>query len=288
MAKKDNDCPVPSGILVLIGGKENKGEEKPEEKEKPQNFVRLEILKAFVDLINKKNPVIEVITSASSDAEELFDDYRKVFEELGIKEIGHIHHTIRREVLEDSLLERLKKANGVFFAGGDQLKYTYLYGGTSFLTFLKQRYINDNIVIAGTSAGAMCLSTPMIYAGNAEKQELGGEIRITTGLEFMRDVCIDTHFVHRGRFVRMAQVIATNPTCIGMGIEEDTAVVVRNGVEGQVIGTGIIIVIEGFGIAETNIEDFNNKKPLTIRDLKVHILSCDDTYIIPQINPPHK
>jgi cyanophycinase len=179
-------------------------------------------------------------------------------------------------------------ADAFFFTGGDQLKLTSIYGGTSFLTQLKERYINETIVIAGTSAGAMALSTPMIYAGNDEVQELGGEIKVTMGLEFLRDVCIDTHFVHRGRFIRMAQVVVTNPTCIGIGIEEDTAVVLRNGVEAEVIGTGTVIVLEGFDIAEASIDDFGGKKPITIRDLKMHILSSGNKYEIKQANPPHK
>jgi cyanophycinase len=188
---------------------------------------------------------------------------------------------------DEALLDRVKQADGIFFAGGDQLKYTSIYGGTRFLLELKDRYIHDKIVIAGTSAGAMAMSTPMIYAGNDEVQELGGMIKVTTGLEFLKDVCIDTHFVHRGRFVRMAQVIVTNPTCIGMGIEEDTAIVVRNGLEAEVVGTGTVIIIEGFGITETNIEDFANEKPISIRDMKVHILSGGNKYLISQVNPPH-
>lgn len=288
MAKNGNECPVPSGILVIIGGKENKGESEPEEKEKPENFVQLEVLQKFVSLIGKKNPLIEVVTSASSQGNESFGEYQKVFADLGVQQVGHIHHTMRKEVIDDPLSERLNAANAVFFAGGDQLKYSHLYGGTKFLTALKDRYIKEKIVVGGTSAGAMVLSTPMIYAGSSETQELGGEIKVTTGFEFIKDVCIDTHFVHRGRFVRMAQVIATNPTCIGIGIEEDTALIIRNGLEAEVVGTGLIIIIEGFGIAESNIDDFASKKPMTIRDLKVHILSGGDQYIIPQINPPHR
>jgi cyanophycinase len=85
----------------------------------------------------------------------------------------------------------------------------------------------------------------------------------------------------------MAQVIMTNPTCIGLGIEEDTAIIVRNGVEGEVIGSGIIIVIEGFDIEQTNLSDFTEEQPISIRNLKVHLLGRGDHYKIPQVNPPH-
>ena len=285
---KENHCPIPEGTLMLIGGKENKGENKPENKQKPSDFIKLQVLETFKKLTHKKDPQVEVVTTASSEGPEAFQDYKRVFEKIGITQLGHIHHTIRKEVLTDQLEERVRKADAVFFTGGDQLKLTALYGGTPFLTQLKQRYISEKIVIAGTSAGAMALSTPMIYAGNEEVQEMGGAIKITTGLEFLKDVCVDTHFVHRGRFVRMAQVIITNPTCIGIGVEEDTALVVHNGIKAEAVGTGMIIVIEGFDIEKTNIEDFTSDKPVSARNIRVHLLSDGDIYEIPQVNPPHK
>ena len=286
--KHENHGPVPQGTLVIIGGKENKGEEAPENKKKPADFIKLQVLEAFKDVTHKREPVIEVVTTASSEGAESFQDYQTVFEKLEITNVGHIHHNSREEVLIDPMLERLKNADGIFFSGGDQLKLTGFYGGTDFLSYLKLRYINEQLAIGGTSAGAMALSTPMIYAGNEEVQELGGEIKLTTGLEFLKDVCIDTHFVHRGRFVRMAQVVITNPTCIGIGIEEDTAVVIKNGLEMQVIGTGLVIIIEGFEIRDSSINEFAEDKPITARDLRVHLLADGATYLIPQLNPPHK
>lgn len=289
MAKQGkSNCPVPSGTLLIIGGAENKGEQEAKKKQTPTDFERLEILKAFIQLSGKKAPVIEVVTSASSEGTESFQEYKKVFEELKARSVGHLHHETRKDVLEDAeLWERTMAADAFFFAGGDQLKYTSLYGGTDFLSLLKQRYISDGIVVAGTSAGAMALSTPMIYAGNEEVQEMAGMIKVTTGLEFLKDVCIDTHFVHRGRFVRMAQVIVTNPSCIGLGVEEDTAVIVRNGLDAEVLGTGTVIVMDGFGISETNIEDFTSDKMITIRNIRMDILSSGTTFRIPQLNPPH-
>jgi cyanophycinase len=286
--EKKAECPVPRGTLLIIGGAENKGEQKAKKKQTPSDFERFEILKNFVKLIGKDNPRIEIVTSASGEPDGTFDDYFKAFKELEVHNVGQLNHGSRKEALDDKeLLDRLRDLDGIFFAGGDQLKYTSIYGGTTFLTQLKERYIYHEVVIAGTSAGAMAMSTPMIYAGNDEVQELGGMIKVTTGLEFLKDVCIDTHFVHRGRVVRMAQVIVTNPNCVGIGIEEDTAIIIRNGVEGQVVGTGTIIILEGFEISETSIEDFADEKPLTIRNLRMHILSADDKYKIPQHNPPH-
>jgi cyanophycinase len=283
------ECPYPSGILVIIGGKESKGDDEASDRKKPSGFVKSEILQAFAELSDKKYCNIQVVTSGSQEGETMFKEYKKAFNDLGHTAIGHIHHTTRQEVLEDkNLLKKTKDADGLFFAGGDQLVLTSLYGGTPFLTELKERYISDNIVIGGTSAGAMALSTPMIYAGNQEVQEISGEIKVTTGLEFLRDVCIDTHFVHRGRFIRLAQVIATNPGCTGIGIEEDTAVIVRNGQDGEVIGSGTVIVILGLYIEESNMGNFSEKKPVSVRNLQVDILAPGDKLQIIQANPPHR
>ena len=285
---EENHCPVPTGVLVVIGGKENKGEDKPTNKRKPSDFVRLEVLQAFKDAMDKKEPIVEVITTATSEPADSIKDYIKAFGELGIKQVGHIHHNSRKEVLDDDLTDRIKNAHGVFFSGGDQLKLSSYYGGTEFLTLLKDEYIHKQKVIGGTSAGAMALSTPMIYAGNQEVQELGGQIKVTTGLEFLKDVCIDTHFVQRGRIIRLSQVVITNPTSIGIGIEEDTALLVKEGQNIEIVGTGLVIIIEGFEIEATNMDTFTEDRPITARNLKVHLLSAGDTYQIPQINPPHK
>ena len=282
-----NECPVPNGILVIIGGKENK-DDQPQQEMEPENYVPMEILKTFIGLVKHKEPVIEVITTASSEGDESFAEYKKIFHKLGIQNVGHIHHKMRKEVLEDNLEERVNAAHAFFFSGGDQLLLTSLYGGSAFLTRLKERYISDKIIIGGTSAGAMALSTPMIYAGSKDVSQVTGEIKVTTGLEFLKDVCIDTHFVDRGRFERLAQVIASNPTSVGVGIEEDTAVIVRNGMEGEVIGNGTVIVIEGGDIDASNINQFGNNQRITIRNLRVSILAKGEKYNIPQSNPPHK
>jgi cyanophycinase len=287
--KKNNlpECPTPKGILMAIGGKENKGGG-PNESSRAENFIKEEVLKTFIGLIEKKDPVVEILTTASSSGSEQFEEYARLFKGLGIEKVGHIHHDSRQEATNDTLTDRVNQADAFFFAGGDQLKLTSIYGGSDFLSQLKKRYIADTIVIGGTSAGAMALSTPMIYAGNKEVQQTNGEIKITTGFEFLKDVCIDTHFVDRARFVRMAQVIASNPTCVGVGVEQDTALVVREGLRAKVVGTGIVTIIEGFHMETTNITEYAEKASLSVRNLKVHLLSRDDEYMIPQMNTPHR
>ena len=277
---ENNTCPLPNGTLLIVGGHEAKGEN-------DENTKRPEILEKFIELIGTKDCVIEVVTTASSVADEVFNDYKQAFAKLGLENVSQIHHNSRLEVLEDDLKERIKKADGIFISGGDQLKLTSIYGGTDFLFELKQRYIYDKLVIAGTSAGAMAMSTPMIYAGNKNVQQVADAVKITVGLEFLKDICIDTHFVDRSRFVRMAQVIATNPTSIGIGIEEDTAIIVRNGQEAEVIGSGVVIVIDGFNVTNSNIFDSRTDDCICIENLKVHLFSKGSVYHLPKNNPPH-
>ena len=286
--KQKSKIPVPAGTLVLIGGKENKGEDGAPGRETPDGFIPESILQLFASLPKKKSAAIFVVTSGSTQQEESFADYKRVFHECDQNNVQHMHHNTREEVLNDECEKLVAEADAFFFAGGDQLVLTSLYGGTNFLKALKEKYIHNKFIIGGTSAGAMAMSTPMIYAGNQEVQQVSGEIKVTTGLEFLRGVCIDTHFVHRSRFVRLAQVIATNPSCIGLGIEEDTAVIVRKGIECEVQGSGTVIQINGFNITESNMKDFTEKKPFTVRNLEVDILAAGDTFQIKVTNPPHQ
>ena len=286
---EQNSCPTPNGTLLIIGGAEDRAGSADKENTEKKEKRHLEILEQFVQLTNAVEPVIEVITSASSeDPDETYQDYRQSFESICDCIVNHIHHDSREEVEAEKLTDRLKAAHAVFFAGGDQLKLTSVYGGTELLRIIKERYIYEHLVVAGTSAGAMALSTPMIYAGVGRDEMIAGNVKVTLGMEFLKDVCVDTHFVDRGRFVRMAQVLATNPCTIGIGIEENTALLVRNGVEAEVIGYGVVIIIDANRSYGSNVVDFNEKNLITLRGLQVDILSEGEKYTIPQMNEPHK
>jgi cyanophycinase len=284
---RNNTCPTPNGVLLIIGGAEEKtaggnGKEKYKER-------HLEILDSFLKLTNTKHPLVEVITTAGSeDPEQTFLEYKECFECICKCTVNHMHHSSRLEVQTDEVRDRLNDAHAVFFAGGDQLKITSIYGGTELLSILKQRYIFDRLVVAGTSAGAMAMSTPMIYAGVGRDEMIAGNVKVTMGLEFLKDVWVDTHFVDRGRFVRMAQVIATNPSCIGIGIEENTALIVKNGIDTEVIGYGVVIIIDGTKSCGSNVINFNDENLISIQKLEVGIFSRGDKYTVQQMNQPHK
>ncbi|UOQ72766.1 cyanophycinase [Hymenobacter cellulosilyticus] len=279
-------CPVPQGILIAVGGHENKGEapEKGSNQDQNRNFVPDGILTRFVEELSGNDPLIVVIPTASSVPEEAAGDYHEVFGRLGVKRVETLDIRERGHANDEKALELINEAAGFWFTGGDQLRLTALLGGTQLLQRLKERYTFERIVIGGTSAGASAMSTPMIYEGRNDAGMRKGEIAITTGLQFMHDVAIDTHFIARGRIARMAQIIATNPTCLGLGLEEDTGVVVREGYKLEVIGSGLVTILEGNSCTATNIYDISPNTPFSIRDLVLHFLGAGEEYELPM--PP--
>jgi cyanophycinase len=279
--KKDNPqgIPVPTGKLLSIGGKEDKG--KPEQKGQNIEVHNLEILSRFVAELKGNNPVIAVIPTASSIPEEVSQDYIEVFQKLKVSNIEVVDIRNRNDAKDPAFCEIIGRAAGIFITGGDQLKLTSILGGTRILQLMKERYTFDNVIVAGTSAGAAAMSTPMIYEGDTQGGMIKGDVRITTGLEFMKNVAIDTHFIARGRMVRMAQAISTNPGCIGIGLEEDTAILVTEGRNLEVLGSGLITIIDGLNISYTNIYEIENGEPFTVRDLKVHLLKQGECYQLP-------
>ena len=276
-------CPTPKGILLAVGGHENKGEapEKGSNQAENRNFAAESILKRFSEELRGDDPLVLVLPIASSEPKEAAEDYLKIFTELGIKRVQVLDIREREEANSQDTLDLINEATGFWFTGGDQLRLTALLGGTKLLLRLKERYTYDDVLIAGTSAGAAALSTPMIYQGLNDAGFRKGEISLTTGLQFMHDVAIDTHFIARGRIARMAQIIATNPTCLGIGLEEDTAVLVRNGYDLEVVGSGLVTVLEGTDSTRNNIFEISPDTPFTIRDLRLHFLSAGGRYQLP-------
>lgn len=270
----------PLGNLVAVGGAEDKGTdlEKGILQRNRLNFFELGILKNIVGLIGIKDPCVEVITTASSIPDEVAQNYKDAFEKLGCHKVGHMRIRNREDAMKPEYLERLNTCNCIMFSGGNQLRLSSIFGGTNFLDVLKQRYHDDQFVIAGTSAGAMAMSNTMIYEGSAALANLKGEVKITTGLGFVQNAIIDTHFDIRGRFNRLAQAVAAQPGAIGIGLGEDTGVIVSHGNELKAIGSGSVVIIDGKNIEYNNIADIDFGMPISIENIIVHIMSKGDTY----------
>jgi cyanophycinase len=140
----------------------------------------------------------------------------------------------------------------------------------------------EEIVISGTSAGAMAMSNTMIYQGSSAGALIKGEVKITTGLAFIKDVIIDSHFDKRGRFGRLAQSVASNPSCIGIGLGEDTGVMISSNNHLEAIGSGLVIIVDGHGIRHSNIADLSEGQPISIENLVVHVLTKGNAYKLDQ------
>ncbi|WP_231862228.1 cyanophycinase [Rufibacter sp. DG15C] len=220
-----------------------------------------------------------VIPTASEMPEAAGQVYVRVFKKLKVTNVKVLNISSREESCLEDHLEVIKKAKGIMFTGGDQLRLTAIFGGTEIMRLIKYRYYKEGLVIAGTSAGAAAMSTQMIYQGPSDGF-IKGAASFTAGLELLNDAAIDTHFIARGRIVRMVQMIATNPTFIGIGLEEDTGVVIKKGQELEVIGSGLVTIVDGRTSTYTNIYEIEEGAPVTMRDLRVHLLGKGDTYTL--------
>ncbi|PKV75954.1 cyanophycinase [Pontibacter ramchanderi] len=276
---------IPKGTLLAIGGKESKSqEERPDSQEENTKFISEQILKRFVKELYGKDPLVLVVPAASSEPEPVAKEYVKLFKELGIKRVEVVDIRTRDDAKDPEKIKQVDAAAGIMLTGGDQLRLTSILGGSPFLERLKERYLNEKLVVAGTSAGASAMSTNMIYRGEAQGGMLKDEMSSTAGLDLLKNVAIDTHFIDRGRIIRMAQAVAQNPGCIGIGLEEDTAILVKNGIEVEVVGSGLVTILDGMDISSTNIYEIESGDPFTIYDLKMHLLGDGKTYIIPAFN----
>lgn len=278
---------VPKGKLIIIGGAVDMGSNVTIQEHILQpdyiKFFEQGILKRIItESAKHEGSLIEVITTASQIPELVGNEYIKAFGQLNVTNVNVLHIKSREDAGNKEYLDRIRKADVVMFSGGDQLRLTAIFGGTEFLQILKQRYVKENFVIAGTSAGAAAASTHMIYRGQSNEALIKGEVQITAGLGFIDSVIVDTHFVQRGRIGRLMYAVATNPGILGIGLGEDTGLLVTEGSMMEAIGSGLIILVDGRNIVATNIYDVEIGSPVSIDNLKVHVMSIFDKYDLAQ------
>ena len=272
---------IPKGKLISVGGNEDKGTdiEKNFQPKDYLNFFEFGILKRLLkELRNDKESRIEVITSASMIPEEVGENYIDAFAKLGAINIGVMHIKKREDCLNQDYIDRIKNCDGVMFTGGNQLRLSMIFGGTEILNTLHERYLNEDFVIAGTSAGAMAMSNTMIYQGSSSEALLKGEVKITSGLGLIDGVIIDTHFVQRGRIGRLFQAVVGNPKVLGIGLGEDTGLLITNNSMMEAIGSGLVILVDGKEIKDTNLTQVELGQPISINHLVTHVMSINDTF----------
>jgi cyanophycinase len=272
---------IPRGKLIAIGGNVDKGTDaEGSQTSNKVDFFEFGILQRILSEIKGKDSKIEVITTASLIPEEVGESYVEAFARLGCHNVRLMHVKNRKDADNPEFIERLKSCDGVMFTGGNQLRISTLWGGTPLLDIITERYWNENFMIAGTSAGAMAMSNTMIYEGDSSESLLKGTVKITTGLALVKDVIIDTHFVKRGRFGRLAQSVAANPGCVGIGLGEDTGVLITSGNTLETIGSGLVLIFDGYQIKHNNIADLPHGFPISIENLVVHVLAKGNCYLL--------
>jgi len=255
-----------NGNLIIIGGAEDKEGKK-------------KILEKVCDFINKEKDTILVATVATEYPKDAAIKYNKAFKELGVKNINILDISKREDAFNEKNIELIRKAALIFFTGGDQLRITSLLGGTPIYDKLKDA-ARSGIYIVGTSAGASVMSDTMIIEGNDEEAPRKCTLKMSPGLGLIENVIIDQHFDQRGRIGRLLTGIAQNPQILGIGIDENTAIIAsKNGVI-EVIGEGAVYFIDGSKISYTNVSEQHSDEVLSIYNVKLHVLKEGNKFSI--------
>jgi len=266
------------GILIPVGGNEDKGYH--DEDRFRLDFISEGILSKVVFEAGGKSSKIVVVTTASGIPNEVGANYIEAFEKLGCKDVTPLYIDSKEMADKPATLELLKNCDCIMFSGGNQSKITKHIRNTEFHKILKERYRNENFVVAGTSAGAMCMAKEMIAGGSSKESFIKGATKMRRGLNLLPELIIDTHFIQRGRFGRLSEAVARFPNRIGIGLAEDTGLIIRKGNTMEVIGSGMVIVFDPGKLTHNNIAILKDSTPLTMTNLITHVLSAGDSYDI--------
>lgn len=262
------NTPGGRGPLIIIGGHEDKEGEKV-------------ILKAVAQRVEGRRLVIATI--ASRAPEGYFETYRKVFSDLGVTDLVELYVEDRHEAHDEQKLRVLDGAAGVFFSGGDQLRISSQIGDTPIEKRIREIWEQGG-VLAGTSAGASVMSDTMLVRGASAETHRIGDLRMAPGLGLVRDVIIDQHFAERGRLGRLLGAVAHSPRVLGLGIDENTAIVLE-GEQFVVIGEGGVYVVDGEDVSMSNIAEAKSERALSIMDVRLHLLADGDGFNLASRRP---
>ncbi len=250
-----------TGPLFIIGGHEDKEGDKA-------------ILRAFSDAVGGGKVVLATI--ATEKPEEYAAAYREAFADLPIGELVGLHVDARAETHDPETLAVLDGAAGVFFTGGDQVRISSQIGDTPVEDAIRAIWHRGG-AIAGTSAGASVMSDVMLVRGPSRSSARIGELHMAPGLGMLRDIVIDQHFAERGRIGRLLAAVAHSPRVLGVGIDEDTAIVVR-GDRFEVLGAGAVYVLDGSDVTRSNVAEGRAADALSLADMRLHVLSAGDAF----------
>jgi cyanophycinase len=249
------------GHLFLIGGNEDKHD-------------GCSVLTEVVKRSGGESCNMCVLTTASAIPHEIGELYDKVFTGLGCRNVEILHISDRLAANDKGLARHLVEASCIFLTGGDQLKITSVLANTSVGNAIRGAYFDLGRLVAGTSAGASCVSNPMVYLGEGVDAFEKGSIKFIMGLDLLGNTVVDTHFVERGRFGRLIQAVAANPSTLGIGLAEDTGILISPDLELLVYGSGSVVIVDGCNINHNSIADAEPGEPISVEGVTVHVLAA--------------
>lgn len=259
-----------TGPVIAIGGHEDRSGSMP----------------VLRNVAERADGLLLVATLASNHhGVSLWKDYRSAFGKIGL-EVEHLDIERRDAAYEARVLELFERARGVFFTGGDQLRITSRFGGTSACEAMRAMHARGGVV-AGTSAGAAVLADIMIFGDSSKTTPSAMEgFAMAPGLGLLKDVLIDQHFAERGRVGRLLRAVATNPRLLGIGIDEDTAVAFAPDGTCSVVGRGGVYVLDGRSLHHSNIGE-RTEAPLDAFGMRLDLLNASDHYDLERRTASH-
>jgi cyanophycinase len=264
------------GTLIPIGGNEDKGSG-PNEMY-THDFIQEGILANVVKESGGPNSRIVVITTASKIPREVGENYLYAFHSLGCEKVSILDIRSQAEAQSSRSMRLIEDADCLMFSGGDQSEILRQIGGTLLHEMLLSKLKESSFVLAGTSAGAMCMSLEMISGGSSPDALRKGNVKMKRGMGFIPEAIIDSHFIQRGRFGRLAEAMAQYPDLLGIGLAEDTAIIIKNSDDCRVIGSGMVILFDATCLTHNRFTELSVETPLSIANLTTHILAHGDRF----------
>jgi len=249
---------------VIIGGAEDRQNGK-------------QVLRRFTELTQGNGPLY-VLTAATEDPKKAWKTYERGFRDLGVWHVEPLDVERREDANDEQVFRKVFKAGGVFMTGGDQVKLLSVLSGTRLCEAMRQAYIDNGACIAGTSAGASALSEHMLGHMPSGENPLASDVRLVVGLGFVLNAVIDQHFSERGRLSRLLAVVAHNPKLVGVGIDEDTALVIARGRGIEVIGSGALTLVDGREM-RTRLVGEREHEVFQATDVRLHLLPAGCGFI---------
>ncbi len=256
---ESHDREIIGGHLLVIGGAEDKYNER-------------RILKKFLELAGGERAEVLIVPVASDFPEFAADVYTQAFRNLGVANPRVLRATSRQDVVQADVDKLLEGVTGVFMTGGDQMRLVSLLGGTKLADRLRLMVRETNVVMAGTSAGAAAMSTSMIVRGEPSSHPHKNAVKLSPGLGFLKNIIIDQHFSERGRISRLITAVSYNPYNLGIGIDENTAIILDGKGVLEVFGAGSTTIIDGSQITFNEIAEVADNEAYSICGVQFHVL----------------